>query len=85
LGKRKHSKIPRTPNGSNKDLKEKRKQQTATIAKTLDSLKDMLPKVQEILDRLWATHPVAEKFLLKELGRKGSFCDGIRIPRTPLT
>jgi hypothetical protein len=35
----------RTPHGSNLELKVKRKEQTATIAKILDGMKHLLPTV----------------------------------------
>jgi hypothetical protein len=50
--------ISRTPNGSNSVLKGLRKQQSNNIGKLLDSQQNKLPKIGDILQKLWdATTP----------------------------
>ena len=67
------------------ELKQVRRQQTATIAKVLDSMRHQLPTIQEILDKVWDSYPQHQRLALKPLGRTMPFCDGIGVPKTNLT
>ena len=75
----------RTPNGSNRLLKETRATQTLHIVEVLNQHKEKLPTIQEILDSVWNQHEEKKELELRPIGDGMSFCDGIKIPKTPLT